>query len=83
MLTTYQVRRKKLTTQILKQDTVFNPAGSMYQAREQYAHMKSTLELMRKKVADLTVRAPIDGQLNIDGCRSWPKQKQRRAPWAR
>ncbi|OOQ62290.1 efflux RND transporter periplasmic adaptor subunit [Mucilaginibacter pedocola] len=58
----YQVRRKKLTTQILKQDTALIRQEDL-QAREQYAHMKSTLELMRKKVADLTVRAPIDGQL--------------------
>ncbi|RFZ84471.1 HlyD family efflux transporter periplasmic adaptor subunit [Mucilaginibacter terrenus] len=58
----YQVRRKKLTTQILKQDTSLTKQEGV-QAREQYAHMKSTLELMRKKVADLTVRAPIDGQL--------------------
>jgi HlyD family secretion protein len=58
----YQLRRKKLTTQILKQDTALTRQEDV-QAREQYAHMKNTLELMRKKVADLTVRAPIDGQL--------------------
>ncbi|AMR33283.1 efflux transporter periplasmic adaptor subunit [Mucilaginibacter sp. PAMC 26640] len=58
----YQLKRKKLTTQILKQDTTLTTQEAQ-QAREQYAHMKSTLELMRKKVADLTVRAPIDGQL--------------------
>lgn len=58
----YQLKRKKLTTQILKQDTTLTTQEAQ-QAREQYAHMKSTLELMRKKVADLTVRSPIDGQL--------------------
>ena len=58
----YQLRRKKLTTQILKQDTTLIRQEDE-QAREQYAHNKSTLLLMRKKVADLTVRSPIDGQL--------------------
>ncbi|MES2266002.1 MAG: efflux RND transporter periplasmic adaptor subunit [Bacteroidota bacterium] len=58
----YQLRRKRLTTQILKQDTTLIRQEDQ-QAREQYAHMASTLQLMRKKVADLTVRSPIDGQL--------------------
>ncbi|MBK0379168.1 efflux RND transporter periplasmic adaptor subunit [Mucilaginibacter segetis] len=58
----YQLRRKRLTTQILKQDTILTEQEQQ-QASEQYAHMRSTLELMRRKVADLTVRAPIDGQL--------------------
>ncbi|WP_460680215.1 efflux RND transporter periplasmic adaptor subunit [Mucilaginibacter koreensis] len=58
----YQLRRKKLTTQILSQDTASNRQQER-QAAEQYTHMKSTLELMRRKVQDLTVKAPIDGQL--------------------
>jgi HlyD family secretion protein len=58
----YQVRRKKLTAQIMKQDTLLTRQQDA-QAREQYVQMKKTLELMRKKVSDLTVRAPIDGQL--------------------
>ncbi|MFD0765095.1 efflux RND transporter periplasmic adaptor subunit [Mucilaginibacter lutimaris] len=58
----YQLRRKRLTTQILKQDTTLIRQEDQ-QAKEQYAHMASTLQLMRKKVADLTVRSPIDGQL--------------------
>jgi HlyD family secretion protein len=58
----YQFKRKKLTTQILKQDTTLTKQEGQ-QAKEQYAHMASTLQLMRKKVADLTVRSPIDGQL--------------------
>lgn len=58
----YQVYRKKLTMQIMKQDTVSTRQQDA-QSREQYAQMKKTLELMRQKVADLTVRAPIDGQL--------------------
>ena len=58
----YQVRRKKLTAQIMKQDTALTRQQDS-QAKEQYSQMKKTLELMRKKVSDLTVRAPIDGQL--------------------
>jgi len=58
----YQSSRKKLARQILTQDTTLVKQQEQ-QAKEQYAQMRSTLELMRKKVADLTVRAPIDGQL--------------------
>lgn len=58
----YQVRRKRLAAQILKQDTVSTGAQAK-QSSESYANMKGTLELMKKKVGDLIVRAPIDGQL--------------------
>ncbi len=58
----YALNRKKLTQQILKQDTALSKQQGV-QAREQYAQMKNALVLMRKKVSDLTVRAPIDGQL--------------------
>ncbi|MEO8885392.1 MAG: HlyD family efflux transporter periplasmic adaptor subunit [Mucilaginibacter sp.] len=58
----YQLRRKNLTMQILKQDTVLVKQQDA-QTKEQYAQMKKTLDLMRKKVADLIVRAPVDGQL--------------------
>jgi HlyD family secretion protein len=58
----YQLRREKLTKQILSQDTTMSRQQEQ-QSKEQYAHMKSTLQLMRKKVDDLTIRAPVDGQL--------------------
>ena len=58
----YQLSRKKLATQILKQDTVLIKQQAA-QAQEQYIQMKNTLNLMQKQVANLTVRAPIDGQL--------------------
>lgn len=58
----YQVRRKNLTMQILKQDTALVRQQDA-QTKEQYAQMKKTLDLMRKKVADLIVRSPVDGQL--------------------
>jgi HlyD family secretion protein len=58
----YQVRRKKLTDDILKQDgQAVKLMGT--QDQQSLARMQNTLELMRKKVGDLIVRAPIDGQL--------------------
>ena len=58
----YQVTRRKLAEGILKQD-----ASSMKlqvgQSTESYDRMRNTLALMRKKVGDLIVRSPIDGQL--------------------
>lgn len=58
----YQVRRKKLTEDILKQDGAsVKLMGD--QDRQSLSRMQNTLELMRKKVGDLIVRSPIDGQL--------------------
>lgn len=58
----YQVKRKKLSEDILKQD-----GSSMKlqvgQSAESYERMRNTLGLMRKKVGDLIVRSPVDGQL--------------------
>jgi HlyD family secretion protein len=58
----YQLRKRNLAKQILKQDTSLTQEQDV-QAKEQYRQMKSSLQLMRKEVADLIVRAPIDGQL--------------------
>jgi HlyD family secretion protein len=58
----YQVRRKKLTEDILQQDSV-SVRQQLGQEGESYLQMKNTLALMRKKVGDLVVRAPVDGQL--------------------
>jgi HlyD family secretion protein len=58
----YQVRRKKLTEDILGQDTEsVNLMGK--QDKESLQRMQNTLALMRRKVGDLVVRSPIDGQL--------------------
>lgn len=58
----YQVRRKKLTEDILKQDTeAVDLMGK--QNKESLQRMQNTLALMRRKVGDLVVRSPIDGQL--------------------
>jgi HlyD family secretion protein len=56
------LRKKNLAAQILKQDTLLTKEQDA-QAKEQYRQMNSSLQLMRKEVADLTVRSPIDGQL--------------------
>lgn len=58
----YQVRRKKLAEDIMKKDA-FSMAQQVEQMKESYNQMKSTLALMRRKVGDLVVKAPIDGQL--------------------
>ena len=58
----YALRKEKLNTQILKQDTA-SVKQQAEQAQESYANMKSTLELMKQKVGDLVVKAPVDGQL--------------------
>lgn len=58
----YQVNRYRLAKQILSQDTALVKQQAL-QSQEQYAHMKTTLELMRQKVASLTLRANVEGQL--------------------
>jgi HlyD family secretion protein len=58
----YQVEKKKLTEQILKQDQSSN-AQQVSQAQQSYTGSQTALNVMRKKVGDLIVRAPIDGQL--------------------
>ncbi|WP_423147747.1 efflux RND transporter periplasmic adaptor subunit [Rubrolithibacter danxiaensis] len=58
----YQLRRKKLTSAVLKQDSV-STKQQLEQMNESYERMKNALSLMRKKVGDLVVRAPVDGQL--------------------
>lgn len=58
----YQIRRKKLTEDIMKTDAT-SMKQQANQMAESYEQMKKTLALMRKKVGDLVVRAPVDGQL--------------------
>lgn len=58
----YQKEKKKLTEQILKQDSV-NTRTELQQAQQSYARTQNALQVMRKKVGDLIVRSPIDGQL--------------------
>lgn len=58
----YQVRRKNLTEQILSQDSI-STKTQLAQMQESYSRMQNALTLMRRKVGDLIVRAPVDGQL--------------------
>ncbi len=58
----YQVRRKNLTETTLKQDSASGKL-QVTQMTESYERMRNALTLMRKKVGDLIVRSPVDGQL--------------------
>lgn len=58
----YQLEKKKLADQVLKQDSL-SVRQELDQARQSYSRTQNALEVMRKKVGDLVVRAPVDGQL--------------------
>ena len=58
----YQVERMNLTEKILSQDASSN-AQQVSQAQQSYIGSQNALGVMRKKVGDLVVRAPVDGQL--------------------
>lgn len=58
----YALKKKKLTQEILKQDSL-STRDEFAQARESFKRTQEALRIMRKKVEDLVVRAPIDGQL--------------------
>jgi HlyD family secretion protein len=58
----YQVSRRKLNDQTLTQDAVSNKQ-QIGQMGASYARMQNALSLMRRKVGDLIVKAPVDGQL--------------------
>ncbi len=58
----YQKQRMKLARDIMKADSI-SVRQEESQARNSIARTRSALELMRKKVGDLVVRAPVDGQL--------------------
>ena len=58
----YAVKKKKLTDQILNQDSL-STKEEYVQAQESYKRTQQSLAIMRQKVEDLIVRAPMDGQL--------------------
>ena len=58
----YQKERMKLSKQILNQDSIA-VKQEKGQVQSSYARTQNALELMRRKVADLVVKAPVDGQL--------------------
>jgi HlyD family secretion protein len=58
----YNLERKKLTAEILKQDSI-STAIQDKQNQQTLASAQNALAIMREKVGDLVVRAPEDGQL--------------------
>lgn len=58
----YQVQKRKLTAEILRQDSV-STNQQITQARQLYVGSQNALDLTRQKVGDLIVRSPVDGQL--------------------
>jgi HlyD family secretion protein len=58
----YYLQKEKLTQQILHQDSLSNQQ-QIQQSRQAFEGSQNALNVMRQKVGDLIVRAPIDGQL--------------------
>lgn len=58
----YQLKRMQLTKETLLKDSL-SSTQQVNQMRESYSRMQNALALMRRKVGDLVVRAPVDGQL--------------------
>jgi HlyD family secretion protein len=58
----YQLRRKNLSEKTLTNDSI-STKQQLAQMKESYEHMQNALALMQRKVGDLIVRAPVDGQL--------------------
>jgi HlyD family secretion protein len=56
------LQKEKLTQQILHQDSLSNEQ-QIKQSRQAFEGSQNALNVMRQKVGDLIVRAPIDGQL--------------------
>ena len=58
----YYLQKKTLTDKILQQDSV-STNQQLTQARQSFEGSQNALNVMRQKVGDLIVRAPVDGQL--------------------
>ena len=58
----YQLQKRKLAETVLKQDSSSTKL-ELDQAKQSYERTQNALQVMRKKVGDLIVRAPVDGQL--------------------
>ena len=58
----YYLQKRKLTEQILVQDSS-STKQQLEQSKQSYEGSQNALKVMRKKVDDLVVRSPIDGQL--------------------
>ncbi len=58
----YLLQKKKLTDQIMAQDSISN-ARQLDQAKQNVAGAQQVMTVLRKKSGDLLVRSPVDGQL--------------------
>ena len=58
----YYLKKKKINDQIMNQDSTSN-ARQLEQISQSYKGSQKALELLRGRVSDLIVRAPVDGQL--------------------
>lgn len=58
----YYLEKSKLSDEIMKQDSV-SGSQQLKQASQLYKGSQDALSVMQKKVGDLIVRAPVDGQL--------------------
>ena len=58
----YQLQKEKLAEEVLQKGFAFHTPGTG-PGRQSFGRTQNALEVMRKKVGDLIVRAPIDGQL--------------------
>ena len=58
----FQKERMELTRQILHQDSI-STVQKLDHDKQMYRRTQSALNLMRRKVDDLILRAPVDGQL--------------------
>ncbi|MBS1605543.1 MAG: HlyD family efflux transporter periplasmic adaptor subunit [Bacteroidetes bacterium] len=58
----YLLQKKNLTQEILKQDTISRQQQEE-QDKQSLAGAQNTLALLKKRVNDLVLRAPVDGQL--------------------
>jgi HlyD family secretion protein len=58
----YYLQKASLTREILRQDTLSSKQQAE-QDKQSYERAQSGLEIMRRKVGDLVLRSPIDGQL--------------------
>jgi HlyD family secretion protein len=58
----YYLQKQKLTQKILHQDSISNQQ-QIRQSSQSFEGSQNALNVMRQKVGDLIVRAPIDGQL--------------------
>lgn len=58
----YLLQKKQLTAEILRQDSISRQQQEE-QDKQSYFGAQNTLALLKKRVNDLVVRAPVDGQL--------------------